>query len=192
MIPAPMYLVIEGDSISLSFRWPSFLLKGLDDRMQSVVNMATAGEGLAEIVNEAATEIDPNYDSRKATNILSLWAGTNDLASGTTGSSCYTLLHDYCLARQAVGFKVIVFTTMPRANAGLIAGFEAERQIYNGLIQANWSTFADALVDVTTDSRLSDATDLTYFNSDGIHPTAAGDAVIWGLIKPQLMGLLPQ
>jgi lysophospholipase L1-like esterase len=48
-----------------------------------------------------------------------------------------------------------------------------QRDAYNTLLRANWSTFADALAEPDLVTELSDPTNATYF-PDGVHLSTAG------------------
>lgn len=196
-----LYIVTEGDSLTTGngiggfspYPWQLALLY-TDNRMVSVSNMATTGNTLADMAAQAASQVDPCFDSRKGRNVACLWGGTNDMYSGVagdfSGAGAYGRLVTYCQARQSAGFKVAVLNCLPRQNAGVPAGFETQRGIFNASIAANWRTFADALVDVAADSRLQDPTNATYFNPDLVHLTAAGYAIVAALVKAQVDSLL--
>jgi lysophospholipase L1-like esterase len=188
------YIVCEGDSLTVGngiAAWSTyplqFALLYTDNRMVSVVNVATAGNKLSDIASQAATEVDACYDVRKGDNITVVWCGTNSMYLGESGdfsgATAYGLLVTYCQDRQAAGEKVVVVNCLPRQNVGTPAGFEAQRVIFNASIAANWATFADALADVAADARLSDPTDGTYFDADKVHLIAAGNAVIASIVK---------
>jgi lysophospholipase L1-like esterase len=194
------YIVCDGDSMTAGFDstvWDSYPLKLAllypASQMVSVVNVGTSGETLADMLADADDEVDPCYDARKGNNYTVIWGGTNDMYLGPggdfTGQGAYDRLATYCQARQAVGEKVIVLTCLPRNNPELPGGYQTERNTFNSLIRANWSTFADALVDVAADSRLDDYSDLTYFKLDMVHLNATGRGVVAALVKAALDGL---
>lgn len=194
---APLYVVAEGDSlttgngIAVTSSYPYLLaLSFTDNRMVSMVNVATSGNKLSDMATQATTQVDPTYDSRKVNNFCVIWGGTNSMYSGESGdfsgSGAYDRLVTYCQARQAEGFKVIVLTCLPRTNVGTPAGFETQRTAFNASVRANWRTFADAMADVAADSRLSDSTDTTYFNADLVHLTATGNAVVASIVLDAL------
>lgn len=185
---AALYLVFEGDSITSGLGltgwqpYPMQVAQRYTDRMVSITNVATSGNTLATIATQAAVEVDPCYDARKGNNITIIFAGTNDLALGSTGASVYAALVSYGQARKAVGEKVVAVTCLPRTNAGIDAGFETQRLIYNASIRSGWTSFSDAMADLNTDSRLQNSNDGTYFQ-DQIHPNAVGAGILAGIVK---------
>jgi lysophospholipase L1-like esterase len=48
----------------------------------------------------------------------------------------------------------------------------------NANLAANWSSHADAFADVATISGLNNPANATYYQSDKVHPTAAGQAAM--------------
>lgn len=155
-------------------------------RMISVVNIGAVGYTIASLTAEVAAKIDVLYDSRKGVNVLVVWIGTNDLYNGGTPATIYSNLVTYCQARKAVGFKVVVVTMLPRSDAGIPGSFAADRLTFNANVRANYLTFADALADVAADSRIGDTgdeLDLTYYQSDKIHPNATGHGVVATVLK---------
>jgi len=195
-----LYATFEGDSLTTGQgssggnTYPVQLIRMFtDNRMVSMVNVATSGETLADMATEAASQIDNAYDSRKPTNITVIWGGTNDLYLGVlgdfSGAGAYARLLAYGQARQAIGEKVVVVNCLPRQNAGVPVGFEAQRVIFNALIASGWQSFANALADVAADSRLQDPTNTTYFDADKVHLNNTGYAVVAGIVFAQVSGL---
>jgi lysophospholipase L1-like esterase len=180
-------IVDDGDSITANVGatggkgWPTQAFDGIDGRA-TVANVAVSGKLLSAMYADAPTLVDPKYVVG-AENICTIWGGTNDIAGSlaVTAASLYTMTVNYHNARHAAGFKTVAFTTLPRSNGGGgMATFEARRIELNNLIRTNWRTFADALVDVASDSVMGQegqSTNLTYY-ADGTHPTNAGYARI--------------
>jgi lysophospholipase L1-like esterase len=140
----------------------------------------------AELMNsDATTQIDPLFDSQLPKNIVIAWEGIGSINNANdTAAQAYAAMTTYIQGRQAAGFKVIVLTTMKWGT--ITAPKEVIRQAYNALVLAN-SAGADAVVDVASDSRLSDPTNTTYFNGDTVHLTDAGYAVVAGLVRPAVL-----
>lgn len=187
-------VVFEGDSITNGFGtalnrgWPSLLSIPATVRRK---NYGLTGQylfrGSAAITDRYANEVELEVVSGE-TNILCVFAGTNDINDGETGTDTYNELVTHCQAAQADGYLVLVFTMLPRTSFdGTKEGY---RTTYNTNVRANWATFADGICDVAADARLDDATDATYF-SDGTHPTQAGYTVIAELADTELTALLP-
>lgn len=179
----PSLIICEGDSITVgvggSPNYPqqlgTLLGAGWD-----VVNVGGNSETIAQMLGQAATQVDPLYDLTRARNICAIFAGTNDFYFGASVASVEADYQAYCEARQSIGFELIAFTIMPRSEAGAPLDFESKRQAFNTWLRVNYLNFADRLVDIAADPRMGDAgdeTDTTYF-ADLVHPTTTGYGVI--------------
>lgn len=155
---------------------------------EEIYNVGLNSDTVQSMLTEAATQVDPFLHSGSLwKTYAALWAGTNDLAlAGRTDSQVYADIVTWCTARRAAGFKVVVSSIIARG-ATLPGNFETYRASVNTQLRANWTTFADAFVDAAADSRLSDATNTTYFNVDQVHLTTAGSQVYAGLMKDALL-----
>jgi lysophospholipase L1-like esterase len=98
-------------------------------------------------------------------------------------------LKAYCLAQRAAGWnKIAVLTILPQTTSG----FNAFRDAANALIVADTS-FYDAIVRLDQDSVLgcdACAANTTYYNTDGIHPTTAGENLLAADVVPVLQRIL--
>jgi len=121
--------------------------------------------------------------------VAHVWEITNTLVTTKSAGATYDLLVKFCLERKAAGFAVVVATCLPRV-ANPYGGFDADRVAVNALVVANYKSFASGLVDFASDARLNDASNLTYYSNDGIHPNDAGYAVCKELAYPVVAALL--
>lgn len=149
-------------------------------------SVAIGSQTLADM-QSTATDVDGLYpDHRLQRAIVVAWGGTNDLFFGASAATTITRLEAYCNARRAVGWKVAVLTILPRSDTGTPGSFNADRATVNASIQANWSTYADYIVDVSADARLDDETDTTYFHTDLVHLNDAGRQVVADLTVAEI------
>lgn len=140
-------------------------------------NLGIPGETLTTMISARATEIDPLYDATKATNVIVVFGGTNDITQGTSAATTYARLVSYCQAIKAAHpWKLVVIT--PPTGAGIGGTLEPTMAAYNALVCAGWQTFADGLADIYPDSRLANSLNATYFATDKTHLTDAGYAVV--------------
>jgi lysophospholipase L1-like esterase len=174
-------LILEGDSLtagaglSLSQTWGEKVVISLGEASWGTNLRASGGERLVEnIVPRFSTDLLPYRDNRFARNIVTVWAGTNDIIGGRSAASVYSTLVEYCQRVRENGMEVLVFTTLPRA--AFTAYQEAQRLDYNTRIRSGFAEFADGLVDVAVNPLLTNPNDLTYY-SDGTHLTDAGTTV---------------
>lgn len=102
----PLRLVAEGDSLT----------GGQDswaNQLGGVLNQATPGDQLRLMLDQAPYQIDPLFEPGS---IASLWGGTNDLTifPNVTADWLLDKTSEWGLGRQAVGYRVVVFTMLPR------------------------------------------------------------------------------
>jgi lysophospholipase L1-like esterase len=131
-------------------------------------------------------------------NILSVLIGTNDLIFGFTGGSQSVFLTQYAAfldQARTDGWYVIV-GTIPSANASGGGAIEANIAPLNTEIRL-WTTngsaapgkHADALCDFAAPGThfalgSSNYADTTYYQSDQVHPTDAGQSALEAIIAP--------
>lgn len=126
----------------------------------------------ATLGSQAPKTVDPFYSPARSKNIVVMWEGQSDLYQGADVEAAYTSLVNFCKARKAVGWKVVVLTLPPRAldNLDVVparAHYEADRQTINTRLRANWSNFADALADVAANPEIGPVE--TLKNGDVYH-----------------------
>ena len=186
-------LVFHGDSITRGFGvpvgsdYPAQTISILGIEKYSWLNYGVDGQTMLQMIANAPALVDPQFAAGYRYK-LTAFAGTNDIAlSGVTGTVAYNRNVTYGTARKGVGWKLILIDMLPRNQSG----FEAERTTFNGLLAADFPTnvssifytggaYADVLIRISLDTDMGqagDELDLTWY-SDGIHPTAAGDAKI--------------
>jgi lysophospholipase L1-like esterase len=152
-------------------------------------NFGVSGQTCTQMAADAATQVDPFFDAGHDRNVLVVWGGTNDMtlvASNPTAP--FNALKSYCLARRAVGWKVVVLTCLPRGTAGQ---FETDRQAFNAAILGD-ASFYDALADVGTNATIGepgDQNNTTYYFGDKIHLTKAGHAIVAPMVAAAIDSL---
>jgi lysophospholipase L1-like esterase len=155
------------------------------------------------MVANAATNVDSKFPADGMRHVVILWGGTNDVLTGISTTTTYNNIKTYGNARKAAGELVIVFTLQPMGSS---ASYETSRQALNTLLRADFPTttaytniltgasYADYLVDLGNDATLGVAgaqNDLTYYQSDKVHMTNAGYAIVAALVKNAFLLLLP-
>jgi lysophospholipase L1-like esterase len=186
--PSSAYnLVCVGDSITQGHgatpACGSSLLSGLSSSFQ-IYNEGMAGELLANMQTaeaKFATAINPSG----AGNIAWLFGGTNDICTALNAlTPSQTLQKMIALSRymHGQGAKVLVIPMLSRTGSYQATTCDALHDQYNTLLAQNWPSFADAFSygvlndpNLTADGAWSNG---TYFQSDGIHPTTAGQQLI--------------
>lgn len=158
---------------------------------------AVGGAVIADLDARKATVVaafEPDID-----NVVVLWIGTNDLGAGMSAVDAHTALValvDWYRANGAS--QIAVATVLPRSFSPDVAGFEARRTAFNGLLHGD-AAGADAVVDVAADPAIGDAGDefdtTYYMDQDGqagaatyrVHLTATGRAVAGGVFRGWLV-----
>lgn len=157
-----------------------------------IVNYGVGGQTTAQMLADAASQVDIPLNKDKSYNIVFCWEGINDLYYNATIQQCFDNIKNYCLARRAYGFKVVVGSLTPRTNIGTPADYEQKRLAVNDLIRANYTTFADALVDIGGDANMgvTGASANTTYYEDLVHFTTTGYTIVANLLATAVNGLL--
>ena len=113
-------------------------------------------------------------------NVSHVWLGTNDLFNSVAAATVYAYLLQIWAYERSQGKLVMAYTIMSRSNSGTPGGFNAARATLNALIRGDPSQY-DYLVDVGANQIMGyngAETNTTYFQSDLVHPTNAGQQII--------------
>lgn len=137
----------------------------------------------------SAQSPDNYYSASAARKICVVWLGTNDLFASATASTVHTNINTFCTARRTTGWQVIVCSVIPRGDVSWTGSMETQRTTLNSTISSSWSGYADAFVDLASDSRFATPSSTTYFQSDHLHINAAGHAVVAEKIEKAIRSL---
>lgn len=138
----------------------------------AVNNRALDGSTIVDRLAQYPTNIAPYYRGNPH-DTVSIWAGSNDIATGAAPATVYANLTAYIAAAHATGFKVITATMASRSCC------DAQKDVLNPLILANTggtqgaAGVADFVVDFTGTPLGCDGcyANPTYFTGDQIHPS---------------------
>jgi hypothetical protein len=164
----------------------------ISSKSVTILNFAVPSQTTQQMAADAVTQIDTRKPAPPAAFIVIPWEIGNDIYSGQTAQQAYENYRDYCLARQAAGAKVIAITVCDR-NQSTPGGlnptqFRAEIAAANALLTANYSSFADALVNSNDVPALADASNF----SDGIHPDGTDLQGLAPLIEAAILEITAQ
>jgi lysophospholipase L1-like esterase len=137
----------------------------------AVENLGTLGETARNLRGVATLYADVAFGPDAQQHLAIIWIGSNDLASWRDARKILTDVATMSCALRSRGWKIIVLTVIARCDARGVSR-------YNVLLRERWPTFADALVDVAADRRLSSCRDRRYYLPDGIHLTTTGYAIV--------------
>lgn len=184
-------VVMEGDSrtvgtgaTSVSTNYPSQLAGPLAGSWK-MSNVAASGNTVAQMQSQIAAEVTPLYSNNRPRNIAIVWGGINDASAGADAATIHSRLSGWCTSVRALGYKVIICTEIDAQDAArnAVNWHTVIWPALNTLINANWTTYADARADLGGNANLQDATNTTYFNADKVHLTDTGYGVAAGIVK---------
>lgn len=150
-------------------------------------NNAVNGSNIAGLVSRATildAIIPPSKAGRKF--ILAEQIGHNDEVGGATTAQFLIDLASYLDGRHTAGFLTVCGTVLHSTVNG---GFNAWADTVNTTIKTWTGTHCDAIADYASDVNLLDASNLTYFQADGTHPTDAGEAAMEPYLTTAVNGL---
>jgi lysophospholipase L1-like esterase len=180
-------VLTEGDSLTALGGATSYPVQATStfSRYLALSNTAVPGSTTATVLSRITTDTAQLTAWAQWTGtprVYSLMVGTND----SFNSVYYSDIQSICSSVTGTGASMIVLTNLPSTT-----GTEVSRQAWNTLIR-NGGSCSYTVADVGNDSTIGQAgqnANLTYYQSDGIHPTAAGDAIIATYLKTALTGL---
>jgi len=177
-----------GDSITngagVAAPWSS-LLSLVRQPAYTVTNWGITGVGLQALNGSEPNRVAERCQTNSGPALALVLAGTNDfqLGNGTTATAVMgSLMGEVQVLKQA-GCKVFVGTMISRGGNDMSGtNYDAQKDAYDGLILSSAKTGgADGVIDFAADPRLgADGANAnsTYFQSDTIHPTQAGQALL--------------
>lgn len=192
---AGQYL-FAGNSLTLGFGTSSTTTMSYPAQVMQILessdvyyNLGVNSQTTPQMAAQAAAVVDPKYNS-SIVNRLIVWEGTNDLFTGASAATAAQNLNDYCTARRAVGFKVVIVTILPLIN-GADPTFDTDRKAANAIIRSTWTTYADGIADValTSGDVLENPNNAAYFYTDKTHLIDAGAEVVARIVVDALRGL---
>lgn len=200
--PSAVYIAFEGDSITdpntgriVGTQMYPYLSATHFVTPITYTIFATNGAQISNLVSREST-VNASFVAGK-TNILSVFAGTNDLAlGGRTPAQVIADTKSYCLAMKAVHpWKIVVYAMLPRDNFGttqaafnplraaVLAGFLADPSFYDYIVRFD----QDPLIGCDT----CVASNPTYY-IDRCHPTYAGNQVMTPYVVQMTSYLAPR
>lgn len=175
--------------------YPNLLLSKLLQKYTNVtvINKGVGGQQTTGMISDAVSDIDVNIDLSKV-NILCVWEVGNDIYFNGNVNNAITNITTYCQARKAAGWKIVLLGLCDRYQITAFGDnqsqYRAKLSEANMILKNTYKTIgADVFIDIGSDSRLQDATDLSYFNSDSVHLIQAGNNVVADMVMKGLRKL---
>lgn len=172
-LPLTANIAIEGDSQTNAATGAIAKLSTvLVERISRRHKVSLIGTGGAKIVSDMLNRtgtFDALLNASYDLNIALLWGGTNDIAQGRSGSSTWTDgAKVWTQGRLAAGWDwVVLVACLPRGGVSS-AGFDAEKNTYNGLMATEGVALGNVLfVDIAGNE--SDPGNLIGYYVDNTH-----------------------
>jgi lysophospholipase L1-like esterase len=198
-------MTFDGDSLTAGLglsapnAWPAQFLSSVTTlSVTSHANVAVSGQNVNDMIARAAANVDNTLVSSPVANILCALGGHNNLGGGDSAATTYGLIQSYFQGRSASWVKVAytvgasAYLLTPGCPGGCSGTAEPGRTTLNSTIRAGYRSYADILVDYAADARFQNTADTTYYQSDGIHYTAAGCLALaqltWAAIQAWMAG----
>lgn len=142
-----------------------------------VHNMGVSERAMPTMLANLQTAILDNLDATAAARVVVFWEGVNDiLTNSRSPEDEYQLYVDYAAEVQGAGAIAVTMTSLPFAShvpsSEAHAAKAAAVSAFNNLLRAD-NSFVDIFIDLAAES-VFDPTDLTIYQSDGIHLTDKG------------------
>ncbi len=189
-VPTPMatpVLQCLGDSITagLGVSTPFCSLLSLTNQpAYNIMNWGIPGVRIQAMDASEKNRAAPLCSSDQGPSAAIVFAGTNDfLSSAQTASSVMANLGGEIQTLKTAGCRVFVGTMLSRTgNDGAGAAYDSVKDAYDALILTSAKSYgADAVIDFAANPLLgADGANgnATNFQSDGIHPTQAGQQLL--------------
>lgn len=181
-------LTAAGDSITYGLglgnpatqAWPANLVL-TNQPAYTIQDYGLIGVGIGAMAGSEANRIAPSCLSSAGPSVVIGFAGTNDLTLSqgltATPTGAFSHLQAWIQTLKSAGCRVFVGTMLSRTG-----GIDTKKDAYDSLILSGWKTSgADGVVDFAANPLMgADGayTNTTYFQSDGTHPTAAGQLLL--------------
>jgi hypothetical protein len=189
-------LVLDGNSLFDYWDNPenSASYATLGGPLRTKQNFGVGGQTTAQMAADAAAQIDSTYSPGK---VLLVWELRNHLYFGNSVAACVAAMRNYCLARKAVGWQIVLLGTTPASGVnggygsseyGTPAEFNANLLLIDAAIAAGYREYADRYIAVRQIPGLGDSTNSAIFY-DGVHLTNAGYALLAPVINREIRRL---
>src|SRR6185503_14399870 len=144
-------------------------------------NAGHSGETTPQLLANFTSYAQVHYSTLAPRNVLVVNEVGNDLLTGVSEATAQAHMQSLIAQGRSSGWTVYFATTTPRTTPNFTAGQQIAAANINDFFRNNPSE-SDGFIDWAGDSRLSDPANTTYYQ-DGVHPTAAGAAVIAALTQ---------
>lgn len=177
------YLVGIGDSITFgqaASSWTSLMTALTNPAEFTILRFGFGGIGAAQAAFNMRQLLSHGNTPASPKRIAVVYLGTNDITSGGSAAATLDRIAACCQSARREGFKVVVANMISRT------GQETGKNALNALINANYAKWADALADLGANANIGAdgaCNNTTYFQTDKVHPTTAGQQIVADIIS---------
>lgn len=186
----------HGNSITRGFGSSDVAIKSYPPLLQGLLEEAQPGQWVVtrrgfdgfttpQLTSHFATEVHALFATGVGRNACVINEGGNQIKNGATVQQAIDSMLAYCDQARGLGWEVWITTATPRVNTVEVM---ANIAAFNDYVRAHSADFGARLIDLAADPSLDDARDLTFYNSDGIHPTDAGYVAIANAVFTSAIG----
>lgn len=168
--------------------YPNLLLSKLSQKFTgvSILNKGVGDQTTINMIADAISDIDALIDEEKL-NILCAWEVGNDIYFNGSVSQAINNITTYCQARKAAGWNILLLGLSDRIQTTAFGDnptqYRSKLLEANNIMRNTYKTIgANVFIDLGSELRLNDATNLTYFNSDNVHLVQEGNDVVADLV----------
>jgi lysophospholipase L1-like esterase len=139
--------------------------------------IAISGNTTQQRIAAFAAEAAPLFSLGYSRNVITFFEVVNDIVTNAVNlATAITNVQTWVSLARRTGFSVMLATPTPTTNTGNGANVLVPQ--FNTWLRANpqWSDYP--IVDLAANASLSNPSNLTFYNVDGLHPTDAGYAVM--------------
>lgn len=135
-----------------------------------VINHGIESQSIQLMLANVEAQVGNRLGNANETVVL-LLGGINDIGQGRSAAAIQADWAAYGVWCRNHNVKLYIGTMTAISSLSS----NAVRMEANAWLRNNWQNFADKLIDFAGNEALADATNLLYFNADGIHPNGGGD-----------------
>jgi lysophospholipase L1-like esterase len=181
--------IFDGNSLTAAGNWVEGILAASLNPVAQRLNIAVSGQTGATLLSLQADNT-AMLDGGETRRIYVVWEGTNDIGGGATGAQAAANLFAACDAMRAKGYANVLANVLANNASTWDSTKQSYRTTCNATLLAGWRAHADRFVDLTSDSRLTNPNDTTYFDVDKLHLNATGYPIAGALVGVQVASLI--
>lgn len=177
----PRVIVTLGDSLTAGDTWTGDMMDAFATGDFYLENRAINGWRVDQMQTDFDSNVQSRIEQRITPNntVVVVWEYVNQYNFGSNSSQVYDKIRTLCLDAQAAGAKVLVCTDFHNNTSPV------DTQGASDLVRTNYADFSDGYAELNLQSLRDDSNN----NSDGIHLTSTGYAIVAPIIGAAIEAL---